>query len=34
MTKLYAVVGALILSVLTWAHYTGWTPTEDRKSVV
>lgn len=25
-TSLYAVFGALVLTALTWAHFTGWTP--------
>ncbi len=28
MTKVYAVVGALVLSALGWAHFTGWAPTD------
>lgn len=28
-TSAYAVLGALLLSALTWAHFTGWSPGVD-----
>jgi hypothetical protein len=28
MVKAYVVVGSLVLGALTWAHVTGWSPSE------
>lgn len=25
-TTAYAILGALVLTALTWAHFTGWAP--------
>lgn len=25
-TRAYAIFGILVLGVLTWAHFTGWSP--------
>jgi hypothetical protein len=28
MLKAYAVFGGLVLAALSWAHYTGWGPSD------
>jgi len=28
MVKTYTVFGGLVLAALTWAHFTGWSPSD------